>query len=44
VIRTWLWILLVLLLHRELGNRLLAAKLTPPGTMPVREERRETRP
>lgn len=40
MIRSWLWILLVLLLHRELGNRILAAKLTPPGTMPMREARR----
>jgi len=39
VIRVWLWILLVLALHSELGNRLLAAKLTPPGTMPQRGAR-----
>lgn len=30
----WLWILLVLAHHRQLGNEILAAKLTPPGVMP----------
>ena len=38
--RQWLWILIVLWLHGELGNRLLAAKLVPPGAMPLREARR----
>jgi hypothetical protein len=35
----WLWLFLVLLLHAQFGNAILAAKLTPPATMPLRVAR-----